>query len=161
MARQQTLKQAKVATGSEKHLYTFEVLIVSGPLAPSFVKKNKVISRTIQMRGDQTLEQLHQAIFSAFEREEEHMYEFQVGGKGPMDPQARRYVLGLDDGDAGQEARAAGDVERTTIGMLGAEGERGVRLLVRLWRQLVASDQRVSYRGEDRRRKVPEGNEAW
>ena len=121
MARQQTLKQAKVATGSEKHLYTFEVLIVSGPLALSFVKKNKVISRTIQMRGDQTLEQLHQAIFSAFEREEEHMYEFQVGGKGPMDPQARRYVLGLDDGGAGQEARAAGDVERTTIGVLGVK----------------------------------------
>ncbi|MBA3441079.1 MAG: hypothetical protein H0T92_14535, partial [Pyrinomonadaceae bacterium] len=113
MARQRTLKQAKLATGSEKYLYTFEVLIVSGPLALSFVKKNKVISRTIQMRGDQTLEQLHQAIFSAFEREEEHMYEFQVGGKGPMDPQARRYELGLDDGDAGQEARAAGDVERT------------------------------------------------
>ncbi len=115
MARQQTLKRAKLATGSEKHLYTLEVFIVSGPLARSFVKKNKVISRTIQMCGDQTLKELHHAIFTAFEREEEHMYEFQVGGKGPMDAEARRYVLGLEDGDAGQEASAAGDVERTTI----------------------------------------------
>ncbi|MBA3713958.1 MAG: hypothetical protein H0W76_16130 [Pyrinomonadaceae bacterium] len=118
MGWQQTLKQAKLATESEKHLYTLEVFIVSGPMAQSFVKKHKVISRTIQMREDQTLEELHHAIFSAFDREEEHMYEFQVGGKGPMDPAAQRYVLGLYDGDAGQEARVAGDVERTTIGAL-------------------------------------------
>lgn len=32
-------------------------------------------------------------IFDAFDREEEHMYEFQPAGKGPMDPKARRYVL--------------------------------------------------------------------
>ena len=61
------------------------------------MKKNRVISRTIQIRGDQTLEDLHHAIFYAFGREDEHMYEFQVGGKGPMDPKARRYTLHLYD----------------------------------------------------------------
>jgi len=67
-------------------IYTLEVFIASGPMSEKFVKKNPVISRTIEIRGDQTLGELHRAIFSAFDREEEHMCEFQVGGKGPNDP---------------------------------------------------------------------------
>jgi hypothetical protein len=62
-------------------------------MTESFLKKNRVVSRTIQIRGDQTLAELHRAIFDAFDREEEHMYEFQIGGEGPMDPRARRHVL--------------------------------------------------------------------
>ena len=77
----------------DDRLFTVEVFLISGPMTEKFVKKNKVISRTIQLRGDQTLEELHHAIFDAFDREDAHMYEFQVGGKGPMDPKARRYVL--------------------------------------------------------------------
>jgi hypothetical protein len=50
-------------------------------MTAEFAKRNKVISRTIQIRGDQTLEDLHHAIFAAFDREEEHMYEFQIGGQ--------------------------------------------------------------------------------
>ena len=73
-------------------LYTVEVFIISGPVTDKFAKKNRVISRTIQIRGDQTLEDLHYAIFDAFGRWEEHMYEFQFG-KRPMDPKAPRYVL--------------------------------------------------------------------
>jgi hypothetical protein len=74
-------------------LYTLEVCLLSGPVTEKFAKKNSTVSRTIQIRGDQTLERLHQAIFQAFGRWEQHMYEFQIGGKGPMDPKARRYVL--------------------------------------------------------------------
>ena len=119
MARQQTKKRAELLTESENRLYTLEVFIISGPIARRFAKKNKVISRTIQIRGDQTLEDLHYAIFVAFDREEEHMYEFQVGGKGPMDKKARRYVLGLYGHDAGPEGKAAGNVEETPVGSLG------------------------------------------
>ena len=84
-------------------------------------KKNPVISRTIQIRGDQTLEDLHHAIFDAFGRWEEHMYEFQFG-KGPMDPKGPRYVLrepftGQSDGGK----PPAGFVDDTTIGSLGLE----------------------------------------
>ena len=100
-------------------LYTLDVFIISGPMSASFVKKNRVISRTIQIRGGQTLEELHEAIFDAFGREEEHMYEFQVGGKGPMDPKARRYGLGVADDDLGPGTQAAGDVAQTTIASLG------------------------------------------
>jgi hypothetical protein len=75
------------------NIYTLEIFITSGPVTRKFVKKNPIISRTIEIRGDQTLEDLHQAIFEAFDREDEHMYEFQFGGKGPNDPQAKRYSL--------------------------------------------------------------------
>ena len=61
-----------------------------GPLLKNFVKRNPIISRTLEIRGDQTLEELHRAIFKAFDRTEEHMYEFQVGGKGPKDPKTQR-----------------------------------------------------------------------
>ncbi len=83
-----------------------------------FRKRNRVVSRKIEIRGDQTLRDLHCAIFDAFDREDEHMYEFQVGGKGPMDPKARRYVLRPAD-EAALGGAAAGDVRRTAIDSLG------------------------------------------
>lgn len=104
-------------------LYTMEVFITSGPITEKFAKKNKVISRTIQIRGDQTLEDLHHAIFDAFGREDEHMYEFQIGGKGPMDPKARKYVLPMEMGDPFGDERPAGEMTRTTIGSLGLKAD--------------------------------------
>src|SRR5438105_5003239 len=81
-------------------LYTLVVFIMSGPITEKFARKNPVISRTIQIRGDQTLEDLHEAIFDAFDREDEHLYEFQFG-KGPMDPKAIRYVAPTPHDDWG------------------------------------------------------------
>lgn len=100
-------------------LYTLEVFILSGPVSEKFTKKNPEMSRTIQIRGDQTLEDLHHAIFDAFDRYDEHMYEFQFG-KGPMDPKARRYVLpGAFETDMGEKNPPAGRVDQTTIESLG------------------------------------------
>ena len=103
-------------------LYTLVVFIVGGPIDDKFARKNPVMSRTIQIRGDQTLEDLHQAIFDAFDRFDEHMYEFQFG-KRPMDPKAPRYVMsavyGEDAGDG-----AAGIVDETTIDSLGLKKGR-------------------------------------
>ncbi len=65
-------------------LYTLEVYITNGPMSQEFIVKNQVVLRIIEIRGDQTLEDLHCAIFNAFDREEEHLYEFQIGGKGQM-----------------------------------------------------------------------------
>src|SRR3954454_24316954 len=96
----------------EVGLYTLEVFLLSGPIAEKFAKKNQVISRTIQIRGDQTLEDLHRAIFDAFGRWEEHMYEFQFG-QGPMDPEAPRYVLpGAFETDLGEKNRPVGRVDQ-------------------------------------------------
>src|SRR3954447_3837582 len=101
-------------------LYTLDVFLLSGPISERFAKKNPVVSRTILIRGDQTLEDLHHAIFDAFDREEEHMYEFQLGGKGPMDPEAKRYVLpGAFQLSHQEEKPAAGQADRTTLDSLG------------------------------------------
>lgn len=95
--------------------------MIGGQITEKFAKKNPVISRTIQIRGDQTLEDLHHAIFDAFDRWDEHLYEFQFG-KGPMDPKGPRYVLsGEFDMDVGMKNQPAGRVDQTTIDSLGLE----------------------------------------
>jgi hypothetical protein len=104
-------------------VYTLEVFLLSGPITRKFARKNKVVSRTIEMRGDQTLEDLHSAIFDAFDRDDEHMYEFQFG-EGPMDPKALRYVLPMVFEDPWDE-EPAGRVDRTTLDALGLKvGDR-------------------------------------
>jgi Plasmid pRiA4b ORF-3-like protein len=106
-------------------IYTLDVFLLSGPITRNFANANPVVSRTIQVRGDQTLEDLHHAVFDAFGREEEHMYEFQFG-KGPMDPKARRYVLpSAFEIERGEDHPPAGRVDTTTIGSLGLKvGDR-------------------------------------
>jgi hypothetical protein len=101
----------------DNRLYTLEIFFIGGPVTEKFIEKNPVVSRTIEIRGDQTLQNLHRIIFEAFDREEEHMYEFQIGGKGPRYPKAKRYVLreGLKSGSP----KPAGDTTRTAIGSLG------------------------------------------
>jgi len=117
-----TKKKIDPANEEPVRLYTLEVFIIGGPITDKFIKKNSVISRTIQIRGDQTLQDLHHAIFAAFGRWDEHMYEYQFG-KGPMDPKALRYVLPGAFEDMGDEMPPAGRVDRTTIGSLGLKVE--------------------------------------
>lgn len=99
------------------NIYTLEVFIIAGPVSEKFAKKNPIMSRTIEIRGDQTLEELHNAIFKAFNRFDNHMYEFQIGGKGPQDPKARRYSFSSTD-DEIMGGKLAGDVEETSIDAL-------------------------------------------
>jgi Plasmid pRiA4b ORF-3-like protein/LexA DNA binding domain len=69
-------------------LYVMSVYLLSGPISEKL--GDKQISRVIEIRGDQTLEQLHQAIFKAYDRWDEHLYEFQFG-KRPHDPDGPNY----------------------------------------------------------------------
>lgn len=120
-ARKPAAKVGKPTEPSQLRLYTLEVFIIGGPVSEKFAKKNPVMSRTIQIRGDQTLEDLHHAVFDAFGRSDEHMYEFQFG-KGPMDPKAKRYVLpGDDESERGEKNPPAGRVDQATIESLGLE----------------------------------------
>jgi len=107
----------------DDRLFTLEVCIISGPMTEKFIKKNKVVCRTIQIRGDQTLEDLHYAIFDAFDREDEHMYEFQIGGKGPMDPKAKRYVLPMAVDDQFGEKKPVGTVNASISSLGLREGD--------------------------------------
>ncbi len=97
-------------------LYTLDVYIASGPMTPKFIKRNPLVCRTIEIQGEHTLMHLHQAIFKALDREEEHMYEFQIGGKGPNDPGARRYGLSDNEGDT---EGLTGNVRQTRMDALG------------------------------------------
>jgi hypothetical protein len=118
------LRLHEPASQGVERLYTLEVFLLSGPISEKFVRKNPVVSRTIQIRGDQSLEDLHQAIFDAFGRWENHMYEFQFG-EGPMDPKAPRYVLpGAFEMDPGEANPPAGRVDQTRIDSLGLEVDR-------------------------------------
>jgi hypothetical protein len=123
MARQRkaakTHKDGTQTTAQDTRLYTLDVFLVGGPLADAFVAQNPVVSRTIVMRADQTLAALHGAIFKAFDREERHLYEFQVGGQGPQDPNATCYGVPMARQHTYGGAKPAGDVTRTRLGALG------------------------------------------
>ncbi len=99
-------------------LYTLEVFLLEGPVTSRFVEKNPVVCRTIEIRGDQTLHDLHRAVFSAFDREDEHMYEFQIGGEGPDDPRAKRFGLPVEVGEKSKFDGMGGDASKTTLDAL-------------------------------------------
>jgi len=117
MVRQKSQHSSK--TRGKDRVYTLEVFLQSGPVSRKFVKKTPVVSRTFEVRGDQTLQDLHDAIFDAFGRDEEHMYEFQFG-KRPMDSSGPRYVLPRAyEVSQAEEWPAAGRVDSTTLDSLG------------------------------------------
>ena len=78
------------AAAPPANLYVVSVFLTGG--ADSEEIANKEIRRDIEIRGDQTFEQLHQTIFAAFDRFDEHLYEFQFG-KRPFDPKGPNYGI--------------------------------------------------------------------
>ncbi len=90
------------------NLYVVSVFLTAGPVGEKFA--SKVVRRDIEIRGDHTLEQLHQAIFAAFDRSDEHLYEFQFG-KRPFDPDVPNY--GVPDRQEGKEG--GGDARTTRL----------------------------------------------
>jgi len=104
---------------SSDALYVLEVFLVEGPITEEFAAENPVVSRTIEIKGRNTLAQLHTIIFKAFDREDEHMYEFQVGGRGPQDSNARRYCLKEAFSSSDITPAPTGDVASTSIASLG------------------------------------------
>ena len=99
-------------------IYTLNVFLIGGPVSRKFALKNRVVGRTVQIRGDQTLEDLHHAIFEAFGRWEQHAFEFQLGN----DRWTRRrsgYVLpGAFEIEEGWNNPPTGQVNLTTLDSL-------------------------------------------
>jgi hypothetical protein len=88
-------KRAKVVEAPPASLYVLSVFLASGPISEKF--PSKVIRRDIEIRGDQTLEELHKAIFLAYDRWDAHLYEFQLGIR-PFDPKGPNYgIAGPDE----------------------------------------------------------------
>jgi len=107
----------KAANKSEKastRLYTLCVYLLDGPIADEF--NDTIVSRTVQIRGDQTLEELHHIIFKAFDREDEHLYEFNLG-VGPEDRSAI-YSLPNDMHGLAFDEEMTGDATAVTIDSL-------------------------------------------
>lgn len=115
-------KAVPAAAISPKALFVLEVGLIDGPITETFAAKNPEVSRVIEIKASSTLRDLHKILFKAFDREEEHMYEFQVGGRGPNDPKARRY--GLAQAFPNSDDELTGDVAITTLAEVGlSEGE--------------------------------------
>ncbi len=95
------------------NLYVLWVYLTQGPVSEKFRKRE--ISRTIEIRGDQTLEDLHHMIFEAFGRFDEHLYEFQFG-KRPFDPKGVNYGVSDCDGNAGDASTQKLDDLNLTLG---------------------------------------------
>ncbi|MGK7907468.1 MAG: plasmid pRiA4b ORF-3 family protein [Synechococcus sp.] len=108
-----------IVPGSPDALYKLEVFLMDGPVTEQFVENNPVVARSISIKGSNTLQDLHQILFKAFDREEEHLYEFQVGGKRPNDPIARRYGLTSVLMGSQRDIGLDGNVADTTIASLG------------------------------------------
>jgi hypothetical protein len=98
------------------NLYVLLVFLQSGPVSKKFTSKE--ISRVIEIRGDQTLEQLHEAIFHAYDRWEQHLFEFQFG-KRPFDPDGPNY--GIAEGKP--KKKGPGDARTTRMDDLGLKPE--------------------------------------
>jgi hypothetical protein len=106
-----TKKPAAQPSSASPQLYTLNVFLTGGPMDESF--EGEVISRKVQLLGGQTLHDLHQIIFDAFEREEEHLYEFNLGA-GPRD----RSQAYLYKGEWSEDDEEEGDPESATLDAL-------------------------------------------
>jgi len=100
-----------------KKCYTFKVNLIRGNVTERFAQNNPEVSRTIQILGSQTLEELHDIIFRAFDRGEDHMYEFQFGEVFDA-PENERYVLTETLSHTIFRRKYAGIVTETRIGAL-------------------------------------------
>lgn len=110
-------------------VYTLEITITEGSMTEEFVRANPVISRTIEIGPNQTLNQLHRTIFEAFGRWDDcHLSEFNMGS-GIWDKSGDRYVLQFiyDDPEEikfNEEPIPAGSLERTRIGKLNLQPDQ-------------------------------------
>ncbi len=115
-AGQRTKRAPVVPASPAANLYVLTVYLMGGPVSEKFA--NKEIRRVIEVRGDQTLQQLHQAIFQAYDRWDEHLYEFQFGRR-PFDPDGPNHGI-----SAGKKRKGHDDARTTTLDDLELKPER-------------------------------------
>ena len=80
------MTKTRNSTGNSGHhaktgprLYTLEVVLAEGPVSDEFLERNPDVSRTIEIRGDQNLQDLHEAVVAAFDRKDDQLYAFYLG----------------------------------------------------------------------------------
>jgi len=75
--------------------------MIMGRITEKFFEENPVVSRTIEIKGSQTLKALHYTIFDSVEFFDEHLYAFEIGVKKPFSKSATRYELRPPGGERG------------------------------------------------------------
>lgn len=99
----------KAPTAKSNRVYTLKVFLLSGPMYGD--DEEQEISREISLLGHHTLHDLHTAIFEAFERWEEHLYEFNLG----TSPQDRSRLYFYNGGWDDDETADTGDPTAATL----------------------------------------------
>ncbi|MCX6647558.1 MAG: hypothetical protein NTY09_14540 [bacterium] len=114
------MEKKKIKPDSADALYTLKATLIRGLLAEKFVENNPEVSRTIEIKGSQTLQKLHYAIYDSVDFDDEHLYEFEVGGKKPLAKGATKYTLQVSLGAKGwsREPDGKGVIE-TKLSSLG------------------------------------------
>jgi hypothetical protein len=114
-------KEREDSDESVRRVYTLRVDLEESPLPKESLQHQ--ISRTIKMRGDQTLELFHATIFRAFDRSEERLYEFNFGDN-PFDRRAQRFTSHAHYAGSAREELEAHDAGAVTLDSLGlAKGQ--------------------------------------
>ncbi|MEN6643096.1 MAG: plasmid pRiA4b ORF-3 family protein [Armatimonadia bacterium] len=77
-------------------LYRLRVTLKRGPVTEEFARANPTVARTFEIRGDQTLDDLHEAIMQEFQRWDAHLYEFEIEPRGKRQNLSPYFVLPFD-----------------------------------------------------------------
>lgn len=112
-------KSKKKRQAASENIYVLTVYLANSQMKRKFSKtfSKNLVSRTMEIRGDQTLEDLHELIFEAFDRDEEHLYEFEFGSK-PDERFAPKY------GHPDPEFNDEGDASAISLDDLNLEPKR-------------------------------------
>jgi len=80
---------------------------------------DKTVWRTIEMKGSQTLDQLHKAIFKAFDRWDEHLYSFYMtkDRRDAAQEYASPYLFDDNDFPFGDRPRSARNAKLDKLGL--------------------------------------------
>ena len=114
------MDQEKTKPVTADKLYTLKATLIGGLVTEKFRKKNPVVSRTIEIKGNQTLKTLHYAIFDSVGFDDEHLYGFEIGGRKPGSRSATRYELQPPVGGGGMWGEKMGrGVTQTKLSSLG------------------------------------------
>lgn len=125
-------------------VFAFQAVLV--PHAPHVDWPEHPVVRTIAMREDQTLEQLHEASRLAFGWAEPHMYAFWMSGRW-WDDESIRYQTALEFDPDDEEARSG----RVTVSALGLRKGKTIAYLFDFgdeWRLLLKVVDRWQAGGE-------------
>ena len=101
----------------EQRLFSLKVTLIAGPVTYEFAHDNPEVSRNIEITGNQTLKDLHTAIFYAFNRNTEREYEFQVDGK-EYSPEKKCFLPVQECRDIFGMLIQAGDAGKTSLEQL-------------------------------------------